>query len=782
MSFIDYIASLAPENETALFVLQKPQLFKGEQQYHNDGTLKCTWPAFLPGKVNQNAEQAWYGNTGSFITSRFKNGKPSASAAYCTHVLVMMLDDIGIKSKTPPLPPSWIMETSAGSFQWGYIFSEQPTKQAFVAAIKAIAAAGYTDPGAINAVRNFRLPGSVNLKPGRDNFRAVLIEFNPKREYTLDEICTALNVTPYEKVVSEFESIRLPHCDNDPVLKWLSDKGLILSNVNNEGWLGVVCPNHNQHSDGNPMARYKPATHGFCCYHGHCAGLTSNIFLEWVKNNGGPEAEYGVSEKVLSKNLFNAMEKIDKEVNVSDAVKAVLKSIKTKEIARLEKTEWYSRFAYIKNEDCYFDMETREVIKRITFDAIYRHVECRSIFGNRVLSASRCFDENREAHGAKVFVGVTYAAGETVACKRGGELYANIWRDARARDESKDDVDISPWLNHCRRLVPEEKELNHILDMMAFKLQNPAIKINHAVLHGGAQGCGKDTMWAPFVRAICGYPAHNLGIVDNDTLSGQWGDAFESEVLIINELYDPDFRERRALANRLKPIIAAPPDLINVNKKFQPVCAVMNRMFVLAFSNERIPIRLDSQDRRWFYVWSTAPKMTDTESKQLWDWYHATGFAAVAEWLHTRDVSQFNPGMHPPMTDAKFSLVEYSRSNIEAEVVGMLVERRTPFNKGIIGSPFNKLCESIGTLSNSPPISRHVLFKALEEAGWIDCGRIKSRTNPNAKHIFIHPDLCETYTQTELRDMVEISTPFAKFPNKEDNIVPIARSQTGSQK
>ena len=62
------------------------------------------------------------------------------------------------------------METSPGCFQWGYAFTEQPTKAEFSAAIVAIAEAGYTDPGAINCVRNFRLPGSVNLKPGRDAF------------------------------------------------------------------------------------------------------------------------------------------------------------------------------------------------------------------------------------------------------------------------------------------------------------------------------------------------------------------------------------------------------------------------------------------------------------------------------------------------------------------------------------------------------------------------------------------------------------------------------------
>ena len=79
-NFLEYITGLAPEGETALIVRQKPQLKDGEQQFHADGVLKCTWPSFLPGhKMHDN--EAWYGNTGSFIVDRFTEGKPSASSA-----------------------------------------------------------------------------------------------------------------------------------------------------------------------------------------------------------------------------------------------------------------------------------------------------------------------------------------------------------------------------------------------------------------------------------------------------------------------------------------------------------------------------------------------------------------------------------------------------------------------------------------------------------------------------------------------------------------------------
>jgi GTP-binding protein HflX len=145
------------------------------------------------------ASGAWYGNTGSFIIDRFGE-RVSASTANCEYVLLMMLDDVGTKSKMPPVPPTWIMETSPGNFQYGYAFSEQPDRLSFAQAITAIARAGYTDPGACNPVRNFRLPGSVNLKPSADGFVSRLVEFTPGREYTLADTVGFVKDLPHQLV------------------------------------------------------------------------------------------------------------------------------------------------------------------------------------------------------------------------------------------------------------------------------------------------------------------------------------------------------------------------------------------------------------------------------------------------------------------------------------------------------------------------------------------------------------------------------------------------------
>lgn len=752
---IDFIASLAPEGETALIVKQKPKLKDGALDFHADGAVKATWPAFLPGHKIKVGE-SWYGNTASFIVERFKDGHVSASAANCEYILVMMLDDIGTKSKTPPLPPTWIMETSLGSFQWGYAFNEQPSKAEFSAAIKAIADAGYTDPGAINAVRNFRLPGSVNLKPGRDNFEARLVEFHPERDYSLPEICAALNVTPAPADSLTLRPIRISDDGADDVLAWLSGQGLLLSNPNQEGWAGVICPNSAEHSDGNPEGRYMPANRAYCCLHGHCVDLDSRTFLDWVAENGGPKHTPGLREELFTAAMEGALSRLTPTDMFTDVGAAVVAETERKELGRIEKADWYERFAYIQVDESYFDMQDRREVSRNTFNALFRHISCKSIHTQRKIEASVCFDENRQAKGAKALVGITYAAGESVLVARDGDIFGNRWRNARPPVAAGN---VAPWLDHCRVLVPEPKELEHIFDVMAYKLQHPEVKINHAILHGGDQGSGKDTMWAPFIWSVCGPHLKNRGLLDNDTMSSQFGYALESEILILNELKEPDAKERRALANKLKPVIAAPPEMLSVNRKGLHPYDMVNRVFVLAFSNDPMPITLDSQDRRWFCVWSHAPRMTPDAAAKMWAWYKTGGFEAIGAWLAARDVSAFNPGAAPMATEFKLNLIEHGLSMAESYLVESMRLKVGEFSKGVIGSPFHAVCDRLaGSAPAGVKVPQQALLHALKEAGWVDLGRVASSDYPSKKHLFCAPDLANS-NKSNLRRLVEESPP-----------------------
>lgn len=756
-NFIKYLTGLAMQGETPLIVRQKPQLKDGEMQFHANGAIKATWPAYLPTHPIK-SDWAIYGNTALFIIDRFDNGKPAASADNCDYVMVMVLDDVGDPEKapnTPPLQPTWKMETSEGSFQWGYTFSEQPAKGEFASAIKAIAAAGYTDPGATNPVRNFRLPDSINLKPGKNNFAAKLFEFDPSIEYTLEEICTAFNVTPEPADTATIRAVRLADDGNDDVVRWLSANSLVLSKPNGQGWMGIVCPNSAEHTDGNPEGRYLPMSRAYCCMHSHCIDFGSTEFLEWVERQGGPKHSPGLREELLASSMHNALSKLTPTEAFPDRGAQIIAEVERKEIGRVEKAEWFKRFAYIQDDDAYFDMDTRVEISRSAFNATFRHIECKSIHNaKRKVEASVSFDENRQQFGAPAIRALTYAAGETILCTRDGVVYGNRWKDARPPVQAGS-VDL--WLDHVQSLVPDVNEREHILNVMAYKVQHPKVKINHAILHGGTQGCGKDTMYAPFIWAVCGDFDKNKGLLDGDTLHGQWGYQLEAEILVLNELREPEAKERRAMANKLKPIIAAPPDMLPINRKGLHPYMMLNRLLVLAFSNDPVPIVLDSSDRRWFCTWSSAPRLAEDKARALWTWYKAGGFQAVGAWLHARDVSAFNPAAAPMMTEYKRTMILNGMSSAEEFLLDRLEREIGDFSRGVIAAPFHTLRDRLqGEAPVGVKIPQGALLHALTEAGWIDMGRLSSARHTSKKQVFVSPRIYkQKFSKSELRDMAE---------------------------
>jgi hypothetical protein len=353
--------------------------------------------------------------------------------------------------------------------------------------------------------------------------------------------------------------------------------------------------------------------------------------------------------------------------------------------------------------------------------------------------------------GSYVANALTYAPGETELLKKAGVGYVNKWKDSRPAAQS---ADVTLWLNHLHRMIPTDFEREHVLNVMAYKRQNPSRKINHAVLHTGLPGGGKDTLWAPFLWSIGGGSLKNIAVARAEEVAGSWGYTYESEVIVLNEIRYRKGDDRRAMENNLKPVIAAPPELLLVNKKQQHPYYVVNRIFVLAFSNDRAPITIPADDRRWFVVWSVAPRLPDDEAARLWDWYGKGGFEAVAGYLDARDVSQFNPGAVPPLTDAKLAMVDLGMSGGEAFIADMVRQRRGVFARGVIGSPWSEVLSGIAAGTDGHKPSRETLFVALRESGWKDIGRVMSREYQTPKHLWVAPELADR-SKSDIRAMVE---------------------------
>jgi len=108
----------------------------------------------------------------------------------------VMLDDVGSKIPTErvTLPPSWVIETSPGNCQVGYLLRE-PLADGLVAdrLMNAIIAAGLCDPGASGPrARLARLPVGVNGKHA-PLFASRVREWSRDLRYSVEELGAAFN-------------------------------------------------------------------------------------------------------------------------------------------------------------------------------------------------------------------------------------------------------------------------------------------------------------------------------------------------------------------------------------------------------------------------------------------------------------------------------------------------------------------------------------------------------------------------------------------------------------
>ena len=473
-----------------------------------------------------------------------------------------------------------------------------------------------------------------------------------------------------------------------------------------------------------------------------------------MADSGGPQHTHGFRAELMATMMQAVSAKLNPSPEYPDRAAEIIASVEQRELGRMEKADWWAKWAYVQDDESFFSLEDRRLISRSTFNAIYRHISCVSIHGAkpRRVEASVCFDENRQVNGAHSLTGITYAAGSSMLVSREGLVYGNRWRDQRPTTVAGD---AGPWLRHVERMIPDADERAHFLSVLAHKVQFPSIKINHAVLLGGNHGSGKDTLMAPFFWSIGGATKSNCSLVKNDELTSQWGYALECEVMEIAELRQSQAQDRRALENTLKPLIAAPPELLPVNRKGLHPYLALNRILVVAFTNERGAISLPSEDRRWFVLWCDADRLPEADATSLWTWYtRQDGFAIVAHYLAALDVSAWCPTAPPPMTEAKMILIDAAMSPAEAALVSAIRSRVGDFRDGVICGPFHAILDRVQfpAYVKTPP--QAALFHALKEAGWVDMGRLHSRDYSTKKHIFRAPELAGV-SKSDLRAMVE---------------------------
>jgi hypothetical protein len=161
-------------------------------------------------------------------------------------------------------------------------------------------------------------------------------------------------------------------------------------------------------------------------------------------------------------------------------------------------------------------------------------------------------------------------------------------------------------------------------------------------------------------------------------------------ILLVPELCDLGDVNRYTFYEHMKPIIAAPPTALRCDEKFQQETQVLNVTGVIFTSNQRMGIYLPVGDRRHFAAWSELDQadLPDRYFNSLHHWLDQDqGNEHVAAYLHTVDLTRFDPNAPPQKTDWFWSIVDAGRAPEESELATVLDFMADPPGSGEKGWP-----------------------------------------------------------------------------------------------
>ena len=232
------------------------------------------------------------------------------------------------------------------------------------------------------------------------------------------------------------------------------------------------------------------------------------------------------------------------------------------------------------------------------------------------------------------------------------------------------------WLEHLNLVYPDD--VTHILRYLAQRVQWPQEKINHALVLGGMQGTGKDTILEPVKHAV---GAWNFVDVSPTQLLGRFNGFVKSVVLRVSEARDLGELDRYAFYDRTKIYTAAPPDVLRVDEKNLREYVVANVCGVIITTNHKTDgLYLPADDRRHYVAWSELTKEDFAVDywTDLYRWYTSEGYRHVAAYLAEYDLSTFDPKAPPPKTAAFCDMVDANRAPEDAELADVLDKLGTP--------------------------------------------------------------------------------------------------------
>jgi len=243
--------------------------------------------------------------------------------------------------------------------------------------------------------------------------------------------------------------------------------------------------------------------------------------------------------------------------------------------------------------------------------------------------------------------------------------------------EPKTHDDLEPFTDLMKYLVPNEKYRGHFLDWLAYIVQNPGMKIKHAVMvYSLHWQIGKGSLF-DVMTDILGEdnaePSNVRAMLDKGVKFA------EKQLILIDECKSKgDFGEKSNLINDLKTIISEKRIQQRVlYKDFQVVKTFTN---YLIFTNNKDALAIAPDDARYFVLFNEEERLPQSFYKNFHKWRQSKGSAMIYWWLKDRNLSKFDPMQPAPETEFRKEMALEAEHPLTMKIREWIEEGRHPFS------------------------------------------------------------------------------------------------------
>jgi hypothetical protein len=226
--------------------------------------------------------------------------------------------------------------------------------------------------------------------------------------------------------------------------------------------------------------------------------------------------------------------------------------------------------------------------------------------------------------------------------------------------------DPAPWIEFLSYVFPMESERKNVERWCATLIARPERRMEYGLLLvSEAQGIGKTTLGSEVLGKLVG--DHNVGYPSEKTITdGTFTDWIANKrLIVVNEIYSGHSWKAY---NTLKTYITDKD--VTVNAKYQRPYVIDNWAHIIACSNSMRALRMEQDDRRWFYPEITETRWSPAKFKSFYNWLQGGGLAIIAGWAKNYG-DYVETSERAPMTERKKDMIAGSRTEAQIEAAAL---------------------------------------------------------------------------------------------------------------